>query len=61
MELAKPSSPMERQITMNKWECVEQYMQMNPAVFEALVYRTPTYQYWVVRRQKTLVRVHRKV
>jgi hypothetical protein len=61
MSLLPPSTPIERQLTTTKWDCVEQFMQMNPSVFEVLVYRTPTDQYWIVRRQKTLVRVHKRL
>ncbi len=61
LSLPPPTTPVERQITMDKWETVETFMQMHPAVFEVLVYKTPTDQYWIVRKQRKLVRVHKRV
>lgn len=61
MELAPPSTPVERQITTDKWESVESFMQMHPSIFEVLVCKTPTDQYWIVRKQKKLERVHKRV
>lgn len=61
MELAPPSTPVERQLTMDKWEYFEQFMQMHPAIFQMLVFKTATEQYWIVRKQKKLVRVYKRV
>lgn len=61
MELSPPCTPIERQLTSDKWESVEDFMQMHPSIFEVLVCKTPTDQYWIVRNQKKLVRVHKRV
>jgi len=61
MELAPPSTPVERQLTTDKWEYFEQFMRMHPTVFQIMVYKTPNEQYWIVRKQKKLVRVHKRV
>jgi len=61
MELAPPSTPIERQLTMDKWEYFEHFMKMHPSVFQILVYKTPTQQYWIVRKQQKLVRVQKRV
>ncbi len=59
MELAPPTTPIERQLTMDKWEVFEEFMKMNPFVFQVLVYKTPSHQYWLVRKHKKLVRIHK--
>jgi hypothetical protein len=60
MELNPPSSPVERQLTDDKWEALENFMKMNPFVFRVLVYKTTTHQYWIVRKKKQLLRIHKK-
>lgn len=61
MELPPPSTPLERQLTLDKWEQYETFMNMNPAVFCVLVYQTPTHIYWLIRKHRKLVRVHKRV
>lgn len=60
MDLPAPSTPLERQITLDKWEELELFMKMHPAVYRMLVYKTPTHQYWLVRKHRKIVRVHQR-
>ncbi len=56
-----PSSPIERQITLDKWEECELVMKEKPELKEMLVQAIPGHEYWLVRKGEKLVRVHKRV
>lgn len=56
-----PSTPLERQITLDKWEECEDMMEKNKELNELLVLAIPGHEYWVVRKDGNLVRVHKRV
>ena len=56
-----PSTPIERQITLDKWEECETVMKQNTELKELLVLAIPGHEYWVVRKDGNLVRVHKRV
>jgi len=56
-----PSTPLERQITLDKWEECELVMEEDTNRNELLVLAIPGHEYWLVRKDGKLMRVHKRV
>lgn len=54
-----PPPPLTRELTENKWEGAEKFMQENPLLQEYVVYRVPgRHIYKIVRDGMRLLRIH---
>ena len=56
-----PSTPIERQITLDKWEECERILSESKDLNEMLVLSIPGHEYWLVRKEGSFLRVHKRV
>lgn len=60
--LAPPNTPVDRQLTLDKWKRGEEFMTMNPTVREYIVEQTHGHIYKLVRTHKgRLARIHETI